>query len=114
MLMMLLPPNMYSYFSVRLKTGKEYYEREGVDWDWLVRSGDVHKIAELRLHCPNGVTRTLTIDEPGTAFQLKRASVMQGFGHMRTAHIIGKITNRETGECVCHGWDYFAGLFENY
>lgn len=111
--MMVLPTTAYSSWSARLKSGTVYDERNGVDWDHLVRSGDVREIAELTLHCPTGQTRTLDISEPGTAFQLKRASVMNGV-HMRSAHIIGRIDDLNTGMCTAHIWDTFTGLVEEF
>lgn len=107
--MMLLPAEAYSYFSVLLRDGQELYERTGADWSHLVTSGRVRDIAELRLHCPDGHTYALTITEPGTAFQLKCASSMAGAGHMRTAHLIGRINDLAAGACTAYIWDMFAG-----
>lgn len=91
------------------------FERDGADWmHSLVESGDVRKITELRLHCPTGQVAVLPITQPGTAFQLKCAGLLQGHGQMRYAHIIGKIDNVDTGACTAHVWDTFYGLFENH
>lgn len=86
-------------------------------FDWtldLVANGDVLKITELWLLCPPsqtsplGNTARLNIEEPGTAFQLKIAtvdsSVVESSRTMQ-AHIIGKVTNKETGDCDCYIWD---------
>lgn len=108
--MMLLPPDAYSYFSVLLRDGQELHERAGADWARdIVDAHRTADIAELRLHCPNGWTYHLTITEPGTAFQLKCASSMAGVGHLRTAHLIGRIDDLAAGACTAYIWDMFAG-----
>jgi|SRR5581483_1559422 len=85
--------------------------------DWtgdLVETGLVRDIAELWLLCPaghvspTGNTARLPIKEPGTAFQFKVGTYDTNFGEEgRTlqGHIIGRVTNKETGECECFIWD---------
>jgi hypothetical protein len=115
------------YWAVKLSDGSWQSE---LDWrvdnrfpnsirpfDWtldLVATGDVLKIKELWLFCPPnktsplGNTARLPITEPGTAFQFKTASV-HGFAtdnKVIEAQIIGRVTNKETGECECFIWDY--------
>lgn len=115
-----------SYWAVRLSTGEWLCEartktdlRTGMErfFDWsndLVANGDVLKIRELWLLCPPsrtsplGNTARLDITEPGTAFQLKIATIDSSIvASSRTvqAHIIGRIDNKETGECTCYIWD---------
>ena len=112
-----------AYWSVLLTTGKRRYEREliptlragqrGVrklDWTLdLVSTGDVRRIKDLILHCPDGRNAVLEISEEGTAFQFKTAA-LDGLltNGQRTMEFqaIGRITNKITGECECFIWDY--------
>lgn len=119
-----------SYWAVRLNTGEWMCEARlkvdlvnGIErfYDWsndLVAGGDIMRITELWLLCPPshtspfGNTARLKITEPGTAFQLKVATVDSNIAaSIRTvqAHIIGKITNKETGECECYIYDNVQG-----
>lgn len=121
-----------SYWAVRLTTGEWVCEAriktdvyKGVErhFDWsndLVATGDVDRITQLWLLCPPsktsplGNTACLDITEPGTAFQLKLATVdsnIVGSVKLPQAHIIGRVTNKETGACECFIWDeYEQGL----
>jgi hypothetical protein len=115
-----------SYWAVKLDTGEwvsearvktDLYKGEERHFDWsndLVANGDVARIKELWLLCPPsktsplGNTARLVITEPNTAFQFKVATADSNFAATsRTvqAHIIGKITNKETGACECFIWD---------
>ena len=100
-----------------LRTGSVRY------FDWsndLVASGDVLKIAQLWLLCPSskrsplGNTAWLQITESGTAFQFKVStvdSIVVESVRSLQAHIIGKVTNKETGDCEVFIWDtYQQGL----
>src|SRR5690349_19255980 len=74
-----------SYWSCLLTTGKRWNERQLVPTlikgqrglrrlDWaldLVSTGDIKRIKEITLHCPDGRTAVLEIPESGTAFQFK-------------------------------------------
>lgn len=115
-----------SYWAVRLNTGEWVCEArvktdvyKGIErhFDWsndLVAGGDVNKITQLWLLCPPsktsslGNTACLHITEPGTAFQLKVSLVdsnVVGMNRAGQAHIIGKVTNKENGDCECFIWD---------
>ncbi len=110
-----------SYWKVVLTSGKELSEnklvldfRRGgyrpIDWALdLNTTGDLLKIKELYLICPNGQQQMLQITEPGTAFQFKRKSV-DIFGPVLEAQGIGRVTDKETGACECWIWDIQLGL----
>ncbi len=89
-------------------------------FDWtldLVATGDIKKIAELWLLCPPtkesplGECAKLPIVEPGTAFQLKVGflNTTGGTGvdtrEDRAAQVIGRVDDKETGECTCFIYD---------
>jgi len=116
-----------SYWAVKLNNGTWISEArthidlyKGIErpYDWsndLVANGDVAKIRELWLLCPPsttsplGNTARLDISEPYTAFQLKVGTVDSNLtASSRTvqAHIIGKVINKENGDCECYIWDY--------
>ena len=115
-------------WAVKLTTGKWLSERDyKVDtqagrkrpFDWtldLIDTGDISKVKELWIIAPPGpgdilgVTRSLTITEPGIAFQFKVGNVDAWGGMERgmESQVIGKVTNKETGECEC--WIYDAQL----
>lgn len=113
-----------SYWTCRLTTGKELDERgmifdlragglRPLDWSLdLVSTGDIRRIRELTLHCPDGKYDSLGIDEPGTCFQLKVASMhMLGAGGRQVeCQLIGKVLNKENGSCTCRIWDRVYGL----
>lgn len=110
------------FWSVRLSTGKRWSERQllptfragvrGVrKLDWcldLVSTGDIVKIKELTLHCPDGRQATLEITEKGTAFQFKTRSLhMIGASDSPLEHmVIGRVTDKATGRCEAFVWDY--------
>ena len=116
---------MRSYWSAVLLTGKEVNERGVVfdfragglrplDWSLdIVSTGDILKIKEISLHCPDGQAATLTIEEPGTVFQLKIASmgVLAGVRQIQ-GHLIGKVVDKESGACICKIWDREQGLID--
>src|SRR5687767_4806805 len=85
-------------------------------FDWtldMVDTGDVLKIKELWLFCPPtplsplGNTARLPIKEPGTALQFKVGNLfeMGAVGRNVAGRIIGRVDNKETGECTCFIWD---------
>lgn len=115
-----------SWWAVRLNTGEWVCEArvktdvyKGIErhFDWsndLVACGDVNRITQLWLFCPPsktspfGNTAHLDITEPGTAFQFKVAMADSNIAmtsRSLQAHIIGKVTNKETGECDAFIWD---------
>lgn len=114
---------MRSYWSVILSTGSEINERSvlwdfrkgglrPIDWSLdLVSTSDILKIKEVTLNCPDGQKATLQIEESGTCFQLKIASmsILTG-GSQVQAHIIGKVTDKVSGSCLCNIWDRELGL----
>lgn len=114
-----------SYWSVRLSTGKMLSEQgvlvdraagglRPIDWSLdLVSTGDIFKIVEVMLTCPNGQRAWLTIEEPGTVFQLKIATItVFGADHQVKCQLIGKVVNKESGLCFCWIWDQRLGLIE--
>lgn len=105
-----------SYWQVKLSTGKTVTEGQlAFDFTrgtrniiWLqdiVGSGDNHRIQELTLCTPEGDV-SLAISAPCSAFQLQMGLVAF-FGNERipNAQIIGRLDNRETGECTACIWD---------
>lgn len=96
-----------------------------IDWTLdLASTGDLLKIKELWLVCPGGHRTAyrdgaerpimLPIEESGTAFQLKYG-VFNALGAIEKraeAHIIGKVTDKENGDCLCWIWDRIGGLIE--
>jgi hypothetical protein len=115
-----------SYWAVKLASGEWICEaRVHTDlrtaserpFDWsndLVANGEVKRIKELWLLCPPnatsplGNTAMLPITEPGTAFQFKVAHAMSNFAEswrQADSHLIGRVTDKFTGDCECFIWD---------
>lgn len=111
-----------SHWEVVLTSGKVITEnklvldfRRGgyrqIDWALDLNStGDLLKIKELRLICPDGQTARLEITEPGTAFQFKHKSIESSGFNCIEAQCIGRVTNKEDGTCECWIYDRFKGL----
>ena len=98
----------YSYWSVLLESGKERSERQ-IDWgNDLVSTGDVRRIREVRLHCPDGRTATLEItpDMPAFQFKTKALDMIGAYGMALEYHVIGRVNDKVTGRCECFIWDY--------
>jgi hypothetical protein len=111
-----------AYWSVRLTTGKQWSERtllptlhtgqkgmRKLDWALdLVSTGDIHKIKELTLHCPDGRNAVLEISEDMPAFQFKtKALNMLGANSLDLEYmVIGRVLDKVTGRCECFVWDY--------
>lgn len=111
-----------SYWSVLLTTGKTWSERQLVPtWtkgqrglrklDWgedLVSTGDIHRIKEITLHCPDGGTAVLEVPERSTAFQFKTRSLnmLGASGNDLEFQVIGRVVDKTTGRCECFIWDY--------
>ncbi len=122
-------PGDSAYWAVKFKSGKWVCERDivspfmaparSLDWTLDIQStGDWRAISELWLFCPQskespfGATAHLPISEPGTAFQLKVATMDSNFAESQRslqAHIIGRVNNFETGACDCWIYDYVLG-----
>jgi hypothetical protein len=122
-----IDPRM-AYWSLTLTSGKEWSERSLVGsnikgqkgvrkLDWaldIVGTGDIHKVKELRLHCPDGRVATLELAEPGEmrarwpAFQFKTRSMefMGAGGIDLEFQVIGRVIDKESGRCECFAWDY--------
>jgi hypothetical protein len=112
-----------SYWSIKLLSGKEVSERSvlldlragglrPIDWSLdIVSTGDIYKIKEVSLRCPDGQVARFDVDEPGTIFQLKIASqsVLAG-GKIQECQMIGKVADKESGACMCKIWDRQQGL----
>lgn len=82
-----------------------------IDWALdLNATGDLLKIKELWLICPNNQKAMLRIDEPGTAFQFKNKSMESSGFNCIEAQCIGKVTNKEEGDCECWLYDRLKGL----
>lgn len=115
-----------SYWKVVLTNNKELTEhklvldfRRGgyrpIDWALDLNStGDLKRIKELYLICPNGqqVMLSFPLGESGTAFQFKHGTMdaMGACGRNIEAQCIGKVTNKEEGTCECWIWDKVDGL----
>lgn len=111
-----------SYWSVLLTTGKRWSERtliptftrgqRGVrklDWGTdIVATGDIKRVKEITLHCPDGRTAVLEIMEPGTAFQFKTSAfhMLGADGTDLEYQVIGRVLDKVTGRCECLAWDY--------
>jgi hypothetical protein len=113
----------HSYWTCTLSSGRVITERDvifgmlhgglrPIDWSLdVVSTGDIYKIREVSLHCPDGRIATHTIEEPGTCFQLKIASLGTMSGRRTVqSHLIGKVTDKESGLCDCYIWDRQLGL----
>ncbi len=111
-----------AYWSLLLRNGRTYDEHHLVytlkkgqagvrklDWgDDIVSTGDIHKIKELTLHCPDGRKAVLEITEDMPAFQFKTKSLdMLGAGGSGLEfQVIGRVIDKATGRCECFAWDY--------
>lgn len=106
-----------SYWRVTLASGKTLTEGQlsfdllrgtrNVDWALdLVGSGDIRNVRELTLCYPQGEA-TLDIFEPYTAFQMKGGTqLFFGSGEkVEQFQLIGRVDNKETGDCTCAIWD---------
>jgi hypothetical protein len=120
-----------SYWAVKLKDPDEwvceariktdFYKGVERHYDWsndIVANNDMLRIAELWLLCPPsatsplGNTARLAITEPGTAFQFKIATADSCIAvtyRSLQAHIIGKVTDKEYGDCDCFIYDPVQG-----
>ena len=111
-----------AYWSVLLTNGREYDEhhlvysnvkgQKGVrKLDWaldIVSTGDIHKIKELTLHCPDGRKAVLEISEDMPAFQFKTKSLdmLGAGGNGLEFQVIGRVIDKASGRCECFVWDY--------
>jgi len=111
-----------AYWSMKLTNGREWSERtliptfikgqRGVrKLDWaldIVSTGDIHRIKELSLNCPDGRKATLEISEDMPAFQFKTKSLeMIGAGGNDLEYmVIGRVIDKASGRCECFIWDY--------
>ena len=111
-----------AYWSALLTTNKRWSERQLVPTliagqrglrklDWaldLVSTGDVHKIKELTLHCPDGRTAVLEIspDQPAFQFKTKSLNMLGADGIDLEFQVIGRVLDKVSGRCECFVWDY--------
>ena len=111
-----------AYWTIVLRSGKEWSERsliptfragqKGVrklDWgDDIVSTGDVHRVKEITLHCPDGRIATLEIGNDMLPFQFKAKSMdmLGAWGHGLEYHVIGRVIDKMEGRCECFIWDY--------
>jgi hypothetical protein len=118
-----------AYWSVLLASGKRYDERHLIltitkgqkglrKLDWmldLVSTGDIHRIKELTLHCPDSRTAVLEITPDMPAFQFKTKSLnMLGASDISLeCQVIGRVIDKASGRCECFIWDYRPKAGEN-
>jgi hypothetical protein len=111
-----------AYWSIVLRSGKEWSERSMIvtwhkgrrgvrqlDWgDDIVSTGDVHRIKEIKLHCPDGRVAVLEIGDGMEPFQFKTRSLeMIGAGDRALEYmVIGRVIDKVSGRCECFIWDY--------
>ncbi len=111
-----------AYWSLLLRTGKEYSERSLVttikkgqkgirklDWtEDIVSTGDIHRIKELRLHCPDGQVAVLEIspDQPAFQFKTKALNMIGSGDNALEFMVIGRVIDKASGRCECFAWDY--------
>lgn len=111
-----------SFWSVLLSTNKRLSERQLVPTfrqgqrgvrrlDWaldLTATGDIKRVKEVTLHCPDGRIAVLEIPESGTAFQFKtKALNMLGANDINLEYqVIGRVLDKVSGCCECFAWDY--------
>lgn len=116
-----IDPSM-SHWTVLLSTGKTRSERELIPTlragmrgvrplDWtidLVSTGDIYRVKEISLNCPDGRKATLEIIEPGTVFQLKTRSLnfLGASSNPLEYQVIGRVLDKASGQCECFIWDY--------
>lgn len=116
-----IDPRM-AHWSALLTTNKRWSEHQLVPTliagqkgvrklDWaldIVGTGDIKRVKELSLHCPDGRVATLEIPETGTAFQFKTKSLnMLGSNDIDLEfQVIGRVLDKITGRCECFAWDY--------
>lgn len=109
-----------SYWRVELTNGRTIRERDTVaggrliDWSLdLVSTGDVKRIKKIFLDCPMLLCGSLSVEERQTVFQFKTKQ-MQAFGAIGSNlefQCIGKVVDKENGDCVCLIYDRIKGLF---
>ncbi len=122
-----------AYWSILLTTGKTRSERDLVgtwhkgvrgvrrlDWgDDIVSTGDIARIKEIALHCPDGqkaVLETMHFQEetvtrlPAFQFKTRSISVIDGGGAGLEYQVIGRVVDTATGKCECFIWDYHPRL----
>lgn len=94
-------------------------EKTGLDrnFEWyedLVANDDVKDITELWLFCPAnklsplGNTARIPIIDPYSAFSFKRSHVSSNLVHswkQHEFHVIGRVLDKQTGDCFCFIWD---------
>ncbi len=111
-----------AYWSALLTTGKTWSERQLVtvwrkghtglrklDWgDDIVSTGDIYKIKELTLHCPDGRTAVLEItpDQPAFQFKTKSLNMLGASDIGLECQVIGRVIDKASGRCECFIWDY--------
>lgn len=111
-----------AYWSVLMKSNKVWSEHSLIptlqkgkagfrllDWgDDIVSTGDVHRVKEIRMHCPNGKTAVLEIGDGNEPFQFKTRSMemLGGWGNGLEYMVIGRVLDKSTGACESFIWDY--------
>src|SRR6266568_1268522 len=111
-----------SYWSVLLTSGREWSEHHLIPTfkkgqagvrklDWaldLVSTGDIHRIKELRLHCPDGRKAVLEIlpDTPPFQFKTKTLNMIGAGDNALEFQVIGRVIDKVSGRCECFAWDY--------
>lgn len=111
-----------AYWEALLSTGKRRSERELIttfkkgqkgirklDWtEDLVSTGDIYRIRELILHCPDGRNAVLEItpDMPPFQFKTKSLNMLGAGGNDMEFQVIGRVLDKLSGRCECFIWDY--------
>lgn len=111
-----------AYWSVLMRSGKVWSEHSMVttfkagqrgvrllDWgEDLVTTGDVYRVKELRLHCPDGRVAVLEItpDTPPFQFKTRSLDVLLTSDVMLEYMAIGRVVDKASGRCECFIWDY--------
>lgn len=79
--------------------------------DWaldLTSTGDIYRMRELRLHCPDGRTAILEITGDLIPFQFKTKALdmLGASGIGMEFQCIGRVLDKATGQAECFVWDY--------
>jgi hypothetical protein len=119
-----------SYWAVKLENGDwlsdidenvviRRGERRNLEWhDDIVANGDAAHIKELWLFCPPhpinplGANGRLPILEPWSCFVMNGRQMNIGTGHRYTTYqIVGRVTDKVSGDCDCFIWDALEKKF---
>jgi hypothetical protein len=80
-----------------------------LDWgEDLVTTGDIYRVKELKLHCPDGRVAVLEITPDTPPFQFKTNTLdMIGADGINIEYmVIGRVVDKASGRAECFIWDY--------